>query len=248
MFPPPNNNDPFFIPYSGDSDDPPQQPAYPYYLDLPPDSAPAEFAAGFPFHHEEINAGCSSQREAAEINVDDIDGDRKKKHREIERLRRKEMTVLYSNLRSVVPPEYMKRKRSASDLMNEAKNYIKDMEEKVKELSITRDELKKSSNRDIASGSSGSSSNFIEVGPWSEGVEIIISRHVAPEECLRLSAIIEALGHEGLNVVSWVSNREGYRIIYTIHCEISGTGGHDLTQLKLWLTDLVACCIERHDM
>ncbi|PSS04113.1 Transcription factor bHLH120 like [Actinidia chinensis var. chinensis] len=90
---------------------------------------------------------------AFDENIDENPSDHKRKkmiHRDIERQRRREMAVLHISLKSMLPPEYIKGKRSMSDHVHETVNYIRDLQKRVEELSEKRDGLKRLTNKSTA--------------------------------------------------------------------------------------------------
>ncbi|XP_030533007.1 transcription factor bHLH36-like [Rhodamnia argentea] len=165
---------------------------------------------------------------------DDHGCDRKKKHREIERQRRQEMASLCTSLRSKLPLESIKGKRSMSDHMNEAVNYIKHLQAKIGELSVKRDDLK-SIHSLTALGSPSSDlscSTTFKVNLSTESMEIVISRSIGEKDLL-LSTVLELLLQQGIDVVSCFSSRVNDRVGHTIHCELAdGDGSFDLTELE----------------
>ncbi|KAF5182633.1 Transcription factor bhlh [Thalictrum thalictroides] len=141
-------------------------------------------------------------------------------HREVERQRRQEMATLYSTLRSLVPHEYLKGKRSISDHMNEAANYVKHQQKKIKDLVKERDELQKTSNSSSDTKKECSSfPNFVNIHASFAGVEVIISSG-SRDRGLPLSWLLVVLFEEGLSVDSCISTRVNEITFHTIQAEV----------------------------
>ncbi|KAK6936374.1 Myc-type, basic helix-loop-helix (bHLH) domain [Dillenia turbinata] len=189
--------------------------------------APASLDTGLSYTN--IIMGRKSRRDietSADRNNDDEDHEKRIMHREIERQRRQEMSNLYSSLRSVLPLDYIKGKRSICDQMNEAANYIKHLEKKVKELNHKRDELKRISNSraQICSVDGSSSANCaISVYPCLGGVRILLKKGFEDEKS-PLSRVLQLLLEEGLCVVSCVSTRVDETLLHEIHSELPQDG------------------------
>ncbi|WVY98751.1 hypothetical protein V8G54_030902 [Vigna mungo] len=107
-----------------------------------------------------------------------MDENKRWMHRETEKQRRQEMTRLCTDFRSLLPLQYIKGKRSISDHMHEGANYIKHLENKVKELQAKRDEFKKLCNLSpVVVSNSGSFSTTdlpicVIVHPFPGGIQI----------------------------------------------------------------------------
>ncbi|XP_044469001.1 transcription factor bHLH36-like [Mangifera indica] len=179
--------------------------------------------------------------------ADDTNSDynkRKMMHRDIERQRRQEMATLHASIRSLLPLEYIKGKRSMSDQMNEAVKYIKNLEMRIKELGARRDELKKISNSSTHGSESGSSDlnvceSSIVVSQSLIGVEVVYSCGYR-EHGLPLSRVLEILLDEGLCVVNCVSNKVRDRLLHTIQAEVNDPSCFSLGELQEKLTSEVA--------
>lgn len=102
-------------------------------------------------------------------------------------------------------------KRSASDQMNEAVNYISHLKNNIKELEIKRNNLKKLSGR-----------SSVTVNRCQGGVEVLInSCGFGVEGRLPLSKVFAVLTERGLNVVSYVSSEVlNGRLFHTIRSEV----------------------------
>ncbi|CAN1332739.1 Transcription factor bHLH36 [Linum perenne] len=140
--------------------------------------------------------------------------EKKKKmlHKDVEKQRRLEMTSLYSSLRSLLPIEYLKGKRSISDHIHQAANYIKHQERKIEELSCKRDQ-------------NSSANNYIHDSNYMSIVSVrrcLIGIEVILEESgmVSVSRVVGDLVTEGLNVVSTVSAKVNHRMVHTIKAEV----------------------------
>ncbi|XP_028773248.1 transcription factor bHLH36-like [Neltuma alba] len=166
-------------------------------------------------------------------------------HREIERQRRQEMATLYASLRSLLPLEFIKGKRSISDHMNEAKNYIKHLQKNIKELSAKRDELKKisenSSNPETHECENYTYSGFFSVHEINNNVCVGIEVSSSfGDERFSLSKLLKLMLDEGLGVVNCVTSQVNGRLIYSVQCEvISSSDRVDLPALRRKIVNLV---------
>lgn len=118
-------------------------------------------------------------------------------------------------------------KRSMSDHMNEAVNYINQLQNNIKELGAKRDGLLKKGNsishenESISGTSSGAvgPTTCVMVQPCLGGVEIMVNSGLT-DEGLALSSVLQVLLDEGLVVYSCVCTRVNQRLIYTVQSEV----------------------------
>ncbi|XP_043717252.1 transcription factor bHLH120-like [Telopea speciosissima] len=152
------------------------------------------------------------------------------------------MGNLYASLRSKLPLEYLKGKRSISDHMNEATNYIRDLQERVQELNEKRDRLRNMPNSatpDIVSRNR-CTPDIVTVRPCCGGVvEVLISSGLRNDE-FPLSRVLRLMVDQGFCIFSCFSNTVNERSLHTIQSEVSDLGTVDLSGLQQMLTDFLA--------
>ncbi|MED6171309.1 hypothetical protein PIB30_039662 [Stylosanthes scabra] len=173
-------------------------------------------------------------------------------HRETERQRRQEMGMLCATLRSLLPLKYIKGKRSTSDHMYEAVNYINQLQNKVKKLEAKRDELKKhfsdlNASIDDANDDDDNDESILHLPPYVvvhplQGVGVEISCSYSFKKCLcPLSRLLHILIGEGLNIINTISTKRNGRFIHTIQSEDPNmSSGADYSELQRKLTEAIS--------
>ncbi|CAO2838954.1 unnamed protein product [Amaranthus hypochondriacus] len=147
-------------------------------------------------------------------------------HRENERQRRQEMSNLFNSLRDSLPAELIQGKRSISDHVGEAINYIQHLKKNVMELEEKKNELKKSvescsSTREIGeSSNTGFTESCVVIRQSVVGFEIEIIIGFDDEEFL-LSNALQIVFDEGLDVVSSTSTKFNERLVHSLQCQVN---------------------------
>ncbi|KFK26787.1 hypothetical protein AALP_AA8G293300 [Arabis alpina] len=144
------------------------------------------------------------------------------------------MASLYASLRSLLPLHFIQGKRSTSDQVNEAVNYIKYLQRKNKELSSRRDELMLLSRGSFLNDCKDDMkmmNNHVVVRQCLVGVEIVFSSRCCNGQP-RLSSVLQVLSENALCLVNSISSIVDDRLIYTIHAEVSNMALVDLAELE----------------
>ncbi|CAL5442293.1 unnamed protein product [Camellia sinensis] len=173
-----------------------------------------------------------SEGRKSSVAFDDIDDNpcdhkrRKIIHRDVERQRRQEMAALYRLLRSLLPLDYLKGKRSVADHMNEAVNYIRHLQKRIEVLSEKRDELKRSSlNQSSVNGGSKYLPSCLKqsvtvVETSRGGVQVVVNTALIGR--VSVSRVLDVLIREGLTVISCISTNINERSLHSIETEAGG--------------------------
>ncbi|KAE9617205.1 hypothetical protein Lal_00034540 [Lupinus albus] len=159
-------------------------------------------------------------------------------HREIERQRRQEMATLHASLRSLLPLEFIKGKRSISEQMNGAVNYIKQMQENIKELGAKKDELKKLTNSKLNNHVNNHSSSPFTIHENNGIVRIEVTIGFI-EEKHKLSKLMQLLLEEELDVVNCLSTEINGRLFHSVHCEVNKSNSVDQSELRWKVANVI---------
>ncbi|KAL7107228.1 hypothetical protein ACP275_06G041100 [Erythranthe tilingii] len=197
----------------------------------------------------EVNTAAAQENNNGGTSINVVES-KKSAHRDIERQRRQEMSLLYSSLRSLLPLEYVKGKRAVSDHMHQAVNYIKHMQMKIEEMRIKREKLNKLSNnvsetrgdRVIIEAANSSPTYCVKINLSNGGGinEILISSSSFDKRSFSPSKVFDKLLKRGFNVISFVSTRVDKLFLHKFQIEENDfTSNIDLTKLEEELVNLM---------
>ncbi|XP_019152792.1 PREDICTED: transcription factor bHLH36-like [Ipomoea nil] len=184
------------------------------------------------------------------------DSCRRALHRDVEKRRRNQMANLYESLRSLLPLQYIKGKRSASDHMQASVSYIKELEKKVEGLHKQKMMMKTSSNM-VAVVEKSVEENEAKSAKWcwandtsvavnkcEDGVEILMNTRRAAATggggvAYPLSKLLETLLRQGLNVVNCCYSHQEDRSLLRIQSQVNGWSDVDVAALQQKVVDVV---------
>ncbi|XP_065869725.1 transcription factor bHLH118-like [Euphorbia lathyris] len=197
------------------------------------------------YRGSDSNIGKSRRRSAHNGENSNDNDKRKLLHRDIERKRRQEMATLHASLRSLLPLEYIKGRRSMSDHMHEAANYIKHLRKRISELNARKDELEQQTDLRSIPSQMGSSSNessptsAVIIRPCLDGVEVVFSSGLKDQRSFTLSRVLRILLQNGVSVVNCVSTTINERLFHTVKAEVKDPACLNLSELQQRLNPLV---------
>lgn len=175
----------------------------------------------------------------------------------IERQRRREMKTLFSTLRSLLPDENLRGKRSVSDQVQAAVNYVLSLQQKVEDLTTERDIKMKAKvhserNENVSLDGVQFSSNektgksqlfresdrdqfpAVEIKSVGSGVQVSTKTF---EHQILYCHLLQALEEAGLEVLSATCLAiKTNRVFHSIHTKVHDLNAFDIETLyqKLW--------------
>eukprot|EP00253_Pinus_taeda_P017027 PITA_17027 len=163
-------------------------------------------------------------------------------HKVIERQRRKEMKMLFSRLRSLLPEKDTQGKRTVSEQVFESLNYVRHLQQKIRELSAQREKMKVHSDRNAKVSFEKFCNKIplldreypeLKINSVGSGVQIWTN---TLERDIVYSDILLALEEGGLEVVSAASSAINNRAYHTIHAKVFDVTSFNINTLyqKLW--------------
>ncbi|ERN14606.1 transcription factor bHLH36 [Amborella trichopoda] len=166
-----------------------------------------------------------------------VSGCRKMSHREVERQRRHEMATLCVSLRSLLPHEYLKGKRSISDQVTQASSYIAHKQKKIRELIEVRDDLRRGCEckHSVLPDISCGMVEKLEVRELGEGVEVVMGGLSREGGRRCMSCLVGAMEESiGLDVVSCSSSSRGDQWFHVVQStrKVSGGTEVDIREIK----------------
>ncbi|KAI4372204.1 hypothetical protein MLD38_010468 [Melastoma candidum] len=194
--------------------------------------------------HKGSSPSRTCRRASGAVAANDKGTDKKVIHRDIERQRRQEMATLYGSLRSHLPVELLKGKRSISDHIHQAVNYIRHRQNKIRVLTEKRDELKRRTElrtdqphlTELPEQASFDPQDIVIINPCMEGVEIIIN--TSGRQGIPMSRILKVLMRGGINVTRTNSTQLNERVVHSIHAEVEDRGNVNLADIHQKLMSL----------
>ncbi|GLJ55125.1 hypothetical protein SUGI_1183080 [Cryptomeria japonica] len=166
-------------------------------------------------------------------------------HKVIEKKRRREMNDLYSQLRSLLPHESLRGKRSISDQLLEAVNYVRHLEQQIRDLTKQKD------NRNIGSVFSRALevSVTLEFNKSGEGfpcvktklvgsasIQISINAFKSP---VALSGLLLVLEEAGLEIVTAASFATSERFFHVVYTKVANPNPNNIDELCVKLRHLI---------
>ncbi|KAK2973452.1 hypothetical protein RJ640_007953, partial [Escallonia rubra] len=190
------------------------------------------------------DANPNEYKKKVSVSFDQFDGTRNENqkkimHRDAERHRRQKMATLFGSLRSLLPPEHVKGKRSASDHMHEATIYIRHLQKRIEGLNGKREDLREEALLVTSDCSPSSQRCNVTVRTCRVGVEVVVSTPTITKSGLPpLSTLLSVLHGEGLDIINCISCKVNERLLHTIEAKVIDDRSIDPSELQQKLADL----------